>query len=112
MTSSAVAAYAIKEKCDSQIGIGTPVLWPEAYSGAVFLMLYMLRPTLDTDWKAGGGDESRKPGYIPHVRKVENIWSAVSEDTIKVQFAGSYETFRLFYNDWAGYWFAMGPEIA
>jgi len=112
LTATNFTLWATKEKCDSQIGIGTPVLWPEAYSGAVFLMPYMLRPTNDTDYKAAGADNTRKPGYIPHVRKVENIWSAMSEDTIKVQFAGSYETFRLFYNDWAGYWFAMGPEIA
>ena len=112
LTASNYTMFATKEKCDSQIGIGTPVLWPEAYSGAVFLMPYMLRPTSDTDYKAAGADPNRKPGYIPHVRKVENIWNAISEDTIKVQFAGSYETFRLFYNDWANYWFAMGPEIA
>jgi hypothetical protein len=104
--------YGAKEKCDQVIRIGDPDYYPEAYSGAVFLTPYMLRPMTDSDWKAGGGDNTRKPGYIPHVRKVNNIWSAVSEDTIKVQFAGSYETFRLFYNDWAGYWFAMGPEIA
>ena len=102
----------IKEKCDQVIRIGDPNNYPETYSGAVFLTPYMLRPTSDSDYKSAGGDPNRKPGYIPHVRKVENIWSAVSEDTIKVQFAGSYETFRLFYNDWAGYWFAMGPEIA
>jgi len=105
--------YGTKERCDTVMSIGGPDYMPESYTGAIILLPYYLRPAIDADWKAGGSDPNRKPGYIPHVRKVHtNIWNAISEDTIKVQFAGNYETFRLFYSDWANYWFAMGPEIA
>lgn len=87
-------------------------LHPEAVTGALFLVPWRMKTYSDTDYRGMGQDHQKRPGYIPHVRSVSNVWNAVNEDTIKVRFQGVYQTFRLFYCTDSGQWVAMGPEIA
>jgi len=108
----ATFAYAMWVMSDTQRDFLNCVDWhPEAATGALFLVPWRMTCYNEaTDYRGMGLDRQKRPGYIPHVRSVSNVWNAVNEDTIKVRFQGVYQTFRLFYCTDSGQWVAMGPE--
>jgi hypothetical protein len=99
-----------QEKTSVVFSTGTVDWSPEPCTGSQFLTPMGMRSTGDTDWRPMGSDPNRRPGIIRDVRHITNIWNAINEDTIKVQFQGTYQTFRLFYNADSTLWFAIGPE--
>lgn len=58
------------------------------------------------------GAYNRIYGVLPFVRRMYASLGAASEDTIRVLWNGSYETFRVFYDADGDEWLAVGPEIA
>jgi hypothetical protein len=106
-------AYVQRECAYGNLGDGTAEIGasPEPYSGSAMLLAPRLRDTdPGNDRSAWGGDMNRRPGYIPGPRAVNNVWSALNEDLIRVMFQGAYCNFRLFYHSDSGYWWACGPE--
>lgn len=57
------------------------------------------------------GSENRAFGVVPFVYKMGSSLGANDEDTVKAPWDGSMETFRIFYDDGAGGWFCVGPEL-
>lgn len=106
-------SYVEREQSYGNIGDGTVEVGaaPEPYTGAAMILALRLRNSdYAQDRSTWGGDPYRRPGYIPGLRIVSNVWNAMNEDTIKVMFQGIYQTFRLFYHADSGYWVACGPE--